>query len=136
LVLSEFPEELQVEIAERIGTINTTSPAVIKRIEEIMDNKFSNLVSNETESNGGVKTLVEILNSVDRSTERKIISDLESSQPDLADTIKANLFVFEDIINLDKGSIQRILREVSNEDLVLALKGASEVVSGFIFNNM
>lgn len=135
-VLSQFPAELQTEIAERIGTINRTSPSVIKRIEGVMENKFSTLIDNDAESVGGVKTLVEILNSVDRSTERTIISDLEQSQPDLAEIIKANLFVFEDVVSLDKSSIQRILREVSNEDLVLALKGASEEVASIIFSNV
>ncbi|MPW24792.1 flagellar motor switch protein FliG [Alkalibaculum sp. M08DMB] len=136
LVLSQFPVELQAEIAERIGTINRTSPAVIKRIESIMDNKFSNLIENDTETVGGVKALVEILNSVDRSTERNILSDLEETQPELAEIIKANLFIFEDVVNLDKNSIQRILREVSNEDLVLALKGASEEVGSVVYGNM
>ncbi|MBC8590303.1 flagellar motor switch protein FliG [Wansuia hejianensis] len=135
-VLSEFPPELQTEIAERIGTINRTSPTVIKRIEKIMEDKFSSLVENETETVGGVKTLVEILNSVDRGTERNIIGELETTQPELADVVKANLFVFEDVVNLDKGSIQRILREVSTEDLALALKGASEEVSAIVFANM
>ena len=101
-----------------------------------MENKFTSLVENDTETIGGVKTLVEILNSVDRSTEKNIINALEDAQPDLAEIIKANLFIFEDIVNLDKGSIQRILREVANEDLVLALKGASEIVSSTVFSNM
>jgi len=136
MVLSQFPVELQTEIAERIGTINRTSPIVIRRIESIMENKFSNLVENDMETVGGVKTLVEILNSVDRSTERNILTDLEATQPELAEIIKANLFIFEDIVGLDKNSIQRILREVSNEDLVLALKGASEEVGSAIFTNM
>lgn len=136
LVLSQFSFELQTEIAERIGTINRTSPSVIKKIEEVMEDKFSNLIESDMETVGGVKTLVGILNSVDRSTERNIISNLESTQPDLAEIIKSNLFIFEDIVNLDKGSIQRILRDVSNEDLALALKGASELVSDIIYSNM
>lgn len=136
LVLSQFSFELQTEIAERIGTINRTSPSVIKKIEEVMEEKFSNLIESDMETVGGVKTLVGILNSVDRSTERNIISNLESTQPDLAEIIKSNLFIFEDIVNLDKGSIQRILRDVSNEDLALALKGASELVSDIIYSNM
>ena len=136
MVLSQFPLELQTEIAERIGTISRTSPTVIKKIEKIMENKFSTFIDSETETVGGVKSLVEILNSVDRSTEKNIISVLETKQPELAEDIKLNLFVFEDIITLDKASIQRVLREVDNEDLVLALKGASEEVSRVIFNNM
>lgn len=136
LVLSEFPIELQSEIAERIGTIRRTSPTVIKKIEGIMEEKFSTFMEGETESIGGVGSLVDILNSVDRSTEKNILSVLEIEEPELAEDVKANLFVFEDIINLDGGSIQRILREVENEDLVLALKGASEEVIDIIYENM
>lgn len=136
VVLSQFPFELQTEIAERIGMINRTSPSVIKRIESIMENKFSNIMENDVETVGGVKTLVEILNSVDRNTEKNIIENLETTQPELAEVIKASLFIFEDIVNLDKGSVQRILRDVSNEDLALALKGASEKVASTVFSNM
>jgi flagellar motor switch protein FliG len=136
MVLSQFPDELQTEIAERLGTISRTSPTVIRKIEKIMEEKFSSLIDNESETIGGVKTLVEILNSVDRSTERNIISNLEEKQPELAETVKSNLFVFEDIVNLDRASIQRTLREVSNEDLALALKGASEQVANVIYANM
>lgn len=136
LVLSELPRELQIEISERICNINRASPEVIARIEKIMEAKFSNLIENDMETVGGVNTLVDILNSVDRSTEKNIIGDLEKTDLELAETIKASLFVFEDIVTLDKGSVQRILREVSNEDLALALKGASEEVYTTIFSNM
>lgn len=136
LVLSEFPLELQSEIAERIGTISRTSPTVIKKIEGIMEEKFSTFMDGEIESIGGVNSLVDILNSVDRSTEKNILGVLEMEEPELAEDVKASLFIFEDIINLDKGSIQRILREVENEDLVLALKGASEEVADIIYENM
>lgn len=136
LVLSQFEDSLQTEIAERIGTINRTSPKIISRIEKIMETKFSNVMQNDSETVGGVKSLVDILNSADRATERNIISDLETKQPDLAEDIKLNLFIFEDIVNLDKTSIQRVLREVETEDLVLALKGASEEVASIIFSNM
>lgn len=136
IVLSQFPLELQADIAERLGNINRSSPSVIARIEKIMEAKFSGLYEDEAETVGGVRTIVEILNSVDRSTERNIISTLEERQPDLAETIKANLFIFEDVVTLDKGSIQRFLRDISNEDLALALKGASERLATTIFSNM
>jgi len=135
-VLSLFPHELQTEVAERIGVINRTSPAVIKKIESILQNKFSNIIESDTENIGGVKTLVEILNSVDRTTEKNILNDLEKTQPELAEVIKANLFVFEDIVTLDKSSIQRVLREVDNNELAIALKGAVEEVQNVIFNNL
>lgn len=136
LVLSEFPRELQIEVSERICHINSASPETIARIEKIMEAKFSNILENDMETVGGVDTLVDILNSVDRGTEKNIIGDLEETDSELAEVIKASLFVFEDITTLDKGSVQRILREVSNEDLALALKGASEEVYDVIFNNM
>ena len=101
-----------------------------------MNEKLSNLVDTNAETVGGVKALVEILNSVDRTTEKNIISDLEARQPELADEVKANLFIFEDIVTLDRHAIQRILREVSNDDLVLALKGASEEVATIIYDNL
>jgi len=136
IVLSQFPVDLQADIAQRVATINRTSPQVIKRIEKVMEDKFSGLIDNEQETIGGVKTLVEILNSVDRNTEKNIISSLEVEEPELAEQVKSSLFVFEDIVNLDKNSIQRILREVSNEDLALALKGASEKVTSVVFANI
>lgn len=135
-VLSMFPNVLQAEIAERIGVINRASPEVIKRIETILQDKFKNISESDNESIGGVKTLVEILNSVDRNIEKNILNDLEKTQPELVEIIKANLFIFEDIVSLDKGSIQRVLREVPNEDLVLALKGASEDVTSVIYANL
>ncbi len=135
-VLSEFPLDMQTEIAERIGTLSRSSPSIIEKIESIMEKKFANFVEGETETIGGVKSLVEILNSVDRSTEKNILGELENRQPDLAEDVKSNLFIFEDIIYLDRGSIQRILRDVPNEDLVLALKGASEEVADVILSNM
>lgn len=135
-VLKGFPLELQSEIAERIGTISTTSPGVISKIEKVMEDKFASISDSDMETIGGVQALVEILNSVDRGTEKNILSVLEEKEPDLAENIKANLFVFEDIISLDSGSIQRILRDVDNDDLVLALKGASEDVTDIIYENM
>ncbi len=135
-VLALFPHELQTEVAERIGVINRTSPAVIKKIESVVQSKFSSIIESDSENIGGMKALVEILNSVDRTTEKNIISDLEKTQPELAEIIKANLFVFEDIVTLDKGSIQRVLREVENEQLVLALKGASEEVTTVVYANL
>ncbi len=93
-------------------------------------------MDNETESVGGVHTLVEILNSVGRSTEKNIISMLEEKQPELADEVKANLFTFEDIVGLERGDVQKVLREVDNDQLALALKGVSEDIKQFIFQNL
>lgn len=136
MILSQFSIEKQSEIAERIGTITRTTPAVIEKIEKVIETKFSNFVDNETESVGGIHTLVEILNSVGRSTEKNIISMLEENQPELADEIKANLFTFEDIVGLERGDVQKVLREVDNDQLALALKGVSEDIKQFVFQNL
>ncbi|MGO2084041.1 flagellar motor switch protein FliG [Vagococcus sp.] len=134
-ILSQFPSERQAEVAERIGTISNTLPIVIEKIEKVIENKFSNLVENRTENVGGVNTLVEILNSVGRSTEKNIISDLEKTQPELSEEIKSNLFTFEDIIGLGRSDVQKVLREVNHDVLVLALKGAADTIKDFIYSN-
>ena len=136
MILSQFSIEKQAEIAERIGTITRTTPAVIEKIEKVIETKFSSFVDNETESVGGVHTLVEILNSLGRSTEKNIISMLEEKQPELADEVKANLFTFDDIVGLERGDVQKVLREVDNDQLALALKGVSEDIKQFIFQNL
>lgn len=135
-ILVNFPPEKQSEIAERIGTITSTSPSVIEKIEKVIESKFSTYVENDTENVGGVSALVEILNQVGRTTEKAIVGELEERQPELAEEVKASLFTFEDIISLQKSDVQKVLREVNNDDLVLALKGVSDELRTFIFNNL
>lgn len=135
-VLAEFPIELQSEVAQRIGSLSGTSPQIISKIENIMEDKFANFIERDTEVIGGVPSLVDILNSVDRGTEKNILNMLEESQPELAAEVKANLFVFEDLIGLDKTAIQTVLRNVSNDDLVLAIKGSTEEVAEILYDNM
>ncbi|WP_315114343.1 flagellar motor switch protein FliG [uncultured Clostridium sp.] len=134
-ILSELPEDLQGEVAYRIATMNNTSPIVIKEIEKVLDNKLSSVVRSEMKSIGGVPTIVDILNQVDRTTERNITESLERENGELAEKIKASMFVFEDIVTLDDVSIQRVLREVETKELALALKGSSEEVANTIFRN-
>ena len=134
-IISELPEEIQSEVALRIATMNTTSPAVIKEIEKVLDEKLSTIVRTETTTLGGIDTLVGILNQVDRTTEKHITESLEEENYELAEKIKSSMFVFEDIITLDDVSIQRILREVDAKELALALKGCSEEVAEVIYRN-
>ena len=134
-VMAELPEETQSEVAYRIATMNNTSPMVIKEIEGVLESKLSSVVRTEMTSLGGVETLVGILNSVDRTTEKNITEGLEREDAELADKVKSSMFVFEDIISLDDVSIQRILREVEVNDLALALKGCSEDVANSIYRN-
>lgn len=135
-ILSQFPNKLQVEIAERIGMISHTSPIIIRRIEQLIENKFSNYVENSAETIGGVNALVEILNSASRGTEKNILNDLEKRQPDLSNEVKASLFTFEDIVGLDRLDVQKVLRDVDNNTLVLALKGTTDDIREFIYSNL
>ncbi|MCM8710970.1 flagellar motor switch protein FliG [Clostridium sp. SYSU_GA19001] len=134
-ILSALPEDIQTEVAYRIATMSNTSPAVVKEIEKVLDSKLSNVVKSDMTVLGGVQTLVDILNQVDRTTERNITEGLERENAELAERIKESMFVFEDIVTLDDVSIQRVLREVDTKELALALKGCSEEVANAIFRN-
>lgn len=135
-ILSSLSHDKQSEVARRIATMDRTYPEVIKEIELVLENKLSNLVTEDHTTVGGVQSIVDILNSVDRGTEKYIMEDLEMSDPELAEDIKKRMFVFEDIITLDNVSIQRFIREIDNNELAVALKGATEEVAELIFSNM
>lgn len=134
-IMSALPEEVQTEVAYRIASMSTTSPVVVKEIEKVLDSKLSTVVRSDMKVIGGVPTLVNILNQVDRTTEKNITEGLEKEDADMAEKIKESMFVFEDIITLDDVSIQRVLREVENKELALALKGCSEEVADSIYRN-
>lgn len=136
LILSALPPERQSEVARRIAIMDTTSPDIIKEVERVLERKLSSVAPQELRQAGGVKSVVEIINRVDRATEKTIMESLEVQDPELAEEIKKLMFVFEDIVMIDDRSIQRILREVESQDLALALKGASREVSEKIFGNM
>ena len=136
LVISALPPEKQSDVAKRIAQMDRTSPDVIKQVEKVLERKLSSLVNQDYTIVGGVDAIVEILNSVDRGTEKHIIETLEVEEPELADEIRKKMFVFEDILSLDDRAIQRVLRDVDNSDLALALKGATEEVQNVILNNL
>lgn len=135
-ILSGLPEELQSDVSKRVATMNNTSPIVIEEVEAILQKKLSNVVRSDFATIGGVRTLVDIINNVDRGTEKSIMEELDRDEPELADKIRESMFVFEDIMTLDNASIQRIIREVDPKDWALALKGSSEEVSNIVFSNM
>lgn len=134
-ILSSLPEDMQGDVAYRIATMSTTSPMVVKEIERVLDSKLSSIVRTDAKAIGGLPTIVDILNQVDRTTEKNITESLERENPELAEKVKESMFVFEDVITLDDVSIQRILREVETKELALALKGSSEEVANVIFRN-
>ena len=136
LVISSLPPEKQADVAKRIAQMDRTSPDVIKQVEKVLERKLSSLVNQDYTIVGGVDAIVSILNSVDRGTEKHIMETLEVEEPELADEIRKKMFVFEDILSLDDRAIQRVLRDVDNSDLALALKGATEEVQNIILNNL
>ncbi|MCH5280699.1 MAG: flagellar motor switch protein FliG [Lachnospiraceae bacterium] len=136
LVMSALPPDRQADVAKRIATMDRTSPDVIKEVEKVLETKLSSLVNQDYTVIGGVDAIVEILNAVDRGTEKHIMETLEIEDPELADEIRKKMFVFEDILLLDDRAIQRVLRDVDNNDLAVALKGSTEQVQAAIFNNL
>ncbi|WNQ13731.1 flagellar motor switch protein FliG [Paenibacillus aurantius] len=136
MILSSLPQEKQAEVAKRIALMDSTSPEIISQVERVLEQKLSATVTQDYTSAGGIEAIVQILNGVDRGTERTILDSLEIQDPELAEEIKKRMFVFEDIVNIDNRSIQRIIRDIENADLQLALKVASEEVREVIFRNM
>lgn len=135
-ILSELQEELQADVAKRIAIMDSTSPDIISQVEQVLERNLSSSLTEDYTQTGGIESVVEVLNSVDRSTERTILDTLEIQDPELADEIKKRMFVFEDIVILDNRAIQRVIREVDNDDLRLSLKVASEEVKEVVFKNM
>lgn len=135
-IVGSLPPDKQTDVAKRIATMDRTSPDVIKEVEDILEQKLASLVSQDYTIVGGVDSVVAILNTVDRGTEKHIMENLEIEEPELADEIRKKMFVFEDILSLDDRSVQRVLREVDNNELAIALKGSNEEVQNLIFSNL
>lgn len=135
-ILSALPQEMQADVAKRIATMDSTSPEIISQVEQVLEKNISASFTEDYTQTGGIQAVVEVLNGVDRSTERTILDSLEIQDPELAEEIKKRMFVFEDIVILDNRAIQRVIREVENEDLRLALKVASDEVKDIVFKNM
>lgn len=136
VIISALPPDRQVDVAKRIATMDRTSPDVLKDVERILERKLSSLATQDFTAAGGVDSIVEVLNRVDRTTERTIIENLEVQNPELAEDIKRKMFVFEDIVLLDDRSLQLVLREIDSKDLALALKASSTEVAGKVYKNM
>ncbi len=135
-ILSELPQEMQADIARRIAVMDSTSPEIINEVEQILERKLSATVTQDYTQTGGIEAVVDVLNGVDRATERTILDALEIQDPELAEEIKKRMFVFEDIVTLDSRAIQRVIRDCESEDLMLALKVSSDDVKDIVFKNM
>jgi len=136
IILSALPQDKQADVAKRIATLDRTSPEVIKEVERILEKNLSSLVTEDFTAAGGVQSIVDILNSVDRGTEKYIMETLDIEDTNLAEDIRKRMFVFEDVLTLDNRSIQRFLRDVENNQLAIALKGTTEEVQKIIYSNM
>ncbi|GMO44105.1 MAG: flagellar motor switch protein FliG [Termitinemataceae bacterium] len=136
IILQNLPHEVQSEVARRIAIMDRTSPEVLREVERVLEKKLSTLSSEDYTAAGGVGSIVEILNLVDRSSEKQIIEALEEEDPELAEEIKKRMFVFEDIVMLDDRSIQKVMREVDTQELSKALKSVDAEVQDKIFRNM
>jgi flagellar motor switch protein FliG len=136
VILQNLPHDVQSDVARRIATMDRTSPEVLREVERVLEKKLSTLSSEDYTTAGGVESIVEILNLVDRASEKQIIEALEDEDPELAEEIKKRMFVFEDIVMLDDRAIQKVMREVDSQELAKALKSVDTEVQDKIFRNM
>src|ERR687890_4888 len=135
-VLSDIDPEIQADVALRIAMMGETRPEVVAQVENVMRSRLSAVGAQEYATAGGVKSLADILNSSDRTTERNVLDELAKADGELAEEIRLLLFTFEDVVKLDDRSIQMVLKEVDQKDLAIALRGVEEAVRGRIFSNM
>lgn len=135
-ILSELPKDIRIEVVERIAKMESASPDVIKSIEATLEKKFANLVTTESMEVGGVNYIADVLNKVERSTEKFIFDELNLRDPKLAEEIRQKMFVFEDIVHLDTMSIQAFIPQVEPKDLAIAIKGSTAEVAEVIYANM
>ena len=135
-IIAELPEQLQADVTQRIGMMNHTSSQIVDAVEGVMESRLQSLGTGDVTQIGGLGIVVDILNSVDRSTQKNILNSMQDSNAEFAEEVRDNLFTFEDIIHLDNVAIQRTLRDIEQSTLALALKGASENIMGMITRNI
>ncbi|MHB1650884.1 MAG: flagellar motor switch protein FliG [Desulfitobacteriaceae bacterium] len=136
ILLSSLPQDRQSDVTKRIALMGRTSPDVLKEIEKVLERKISSLAPTDYTSSGGIQSVVDVLNRTDPSTLKNVMDALEMDDPELAEQIKRQMFVFEDIVMLDDRGVQLVLREVETKDLAMALKGSGPEVAQKIMANM
>ena len=135
-ILVGLPQQKQIEVVRRVANMEQTNPDVIKEVEAGLESRLSNLLMQSVEKVGGVETVAEVLNLCDRATEKSIMEGIESEDPDLVESIRRLMFVFEDVLKVNDRGIQSVLKEVDNEELCVALRTASDELKEKIFSNM
>jgi flagellar motor switch protein FliG len=136
-VLCSLQDEIQGEVAGRIGLMGRVNPDSVRLVETVLKRKMSNvLVTTESSYIGGIEPLIGIIQRTDRQTEKVLLESIEEQDPKLAETIRSQLFLFEDIKNVDDRSLQLILREVNPQDLAMSLKGVSTGLHEKVLKNL
>lgn len=135
-VIAELPERKRIQVVECIARMDSASPDAIKIIEEQLQRKFDNILTTDFTTIGGIDYIADVMNHMDRSNEKFIFDEMSQDDPELAETIRKKMFVFEDILAMDDRSVQRFIRDCDMKDLVYALKNASPEMSGLFYSNM
>jgi len=135
-ILSGLPAERQLAVIRRVATMGQTSPEIIREVEKGLETRMSSLMNQQFEKAGGVSTVAEILNVIDRATEHSLLENLAQEDSGLVDEIRRLMFVFDDIAKLSDRDIQALLKNVESSQWALALKGASEELKDKILKNM
>lgn len=135
-VIAELPKALQINVIKRIAILESVSPEIVSTVEDVLEKRFSSVVTVDMTEIGGINYVADIMNHTDRTTERYIFDELSKSDPALSNDIRKLMFVFEDIVSLDDMTIQRVLREVDQQDLAIAVKGSSDEIKNVLLNNI
>lgn len=135
-ILGGLPVDAQPEVARRIAAMGQTSPEVLREVENALEKKLAVRSSEDYVPAGGVDSLVEILSVADRSTERNVVDAFQKTNPALAEQVKRSMFVFEDVILLDRESARRVIARVDPEEILRAMKAAPEDVQRFLWDQM
>lgn len=136
IILSALPQGVQSDVVMRIASMDRTAPEIVREVERVLERKIASVFSQGFTFAGGVKDVAEILNRVERTTEKTIMAEMEEHDPELADEISRLMFTFDDLIYVDDAGIQKALREIETRDLALALKAAGENVAEKVYRNM
>ncbi len=135
-VLALFPERVRVDVTLRIASLDGIQPNALNELNDILEKQFSGNSNVKSSSVGGIKAAANILNFMDSSIEAEIMDSIKEVDADLGQNIQDLMFVFDNLLDVDDRDIQTILREISSESLVLALKGADDALKEKIFKNM
>lgn len=135
-IIAGLPSERQLSVVRRIATMGQTNPEIIKEVEQGLESRIAGVMSQSFEKAGGVQSVAEILNVIDRATERSLLENLAQENPDLVEEIRRLMFVFEDLNKFNNKDIQSVLKNVETSQWAMALKGASETLKQKVFSNL